>query len=353
LSGLAGNLRFVSTPVDPSWLPSTVAQSTAALVGIVGGLLVARFMSIDVEQRTLRNRLAEARERLTFVQGVRDRLGDELLQTRALSALTGWRSITLLIALRDKPNLPPQMVLDSIDHDGLDTAEIAPWLVTARGVVSETWSTPDALLPESESEPVKWSVTRRKAGLPDDEWDDLRAGVFEAVVDAKTSAAKKKRVALEEEERRKEAAAAAAQRPVIAAALRAGLLSVTGGTSLPGPAALFTPDRVMPPAAGPSSTAKLRDRIAQADDDGRRAQFEYDLADQAVKEHFLPSELTRAVWVLTGLTVVGLVWPVVALYLMPSYGNGAARFWVLTAFVVGIGTLLAYLWHTARRLKRG
>ena len=35
-------LVCVSTPVDPSWLPSAVAHSTAALVGIIGGLLVER-----------------------------------------------------------------------------------------------------------------------------------------------------------------------------------------------------------------------------------------------------------------------------------------------------------------------
>jgi hypothetical protein len=49
---MGDNVSFMAAqPVDPSWLPSTVAQSTAALVGIVGGLLVARFMSIDSDQK--------------------------------------------------------------------------------------------------------------------------------------------------------------------------------------------------------------------------------------------------------------------------------------------------------------
>src|SRR3954447_14151000 len=50
-------------PIDPSWLPSTAAQSTAALVAIVGGFLINRLIGIDSERRQAEQRLVEARER--------------------------------------------------------------------------------------------------------------------------------------------------------------------------------------------------------------------------------------------------------------------------------------------------
>jgi hypothetical protein len=56
---------------DPNWLLSSVAQSAAALVAIIGGFLVSRLVSLAVErnrllerQRDLANRLGLQRKRL-------------------------------------------------------------------------------------------------------------------------------------------------------------------------------------------------------------------------------------------------------------------------------------------------
>jgi len=50
---------------DPEWLPSTIVQSSAALVAIIGGLLVARLVGMTAERRSIRTRLEELNDLIT------------------------------------------------------------------------------------------------------------------------------------------------------------------------------------------------------------------------------------------------------------------------------------------------
>ncbi len=61
-------LSLVVTPTDPNSLPSTEAQSAAALVAIIGGFLVSRLVALSMERQGLERRLDEHRaeaDRLT------------------------------------------------------------------------------------------------------------------------------------------------------------------------------------------------------------------------------------------------------------------------------------------------
>src|SRR5690349_15864077 len=53
-------------PTDPNWLLSTTAQSAAALVAIIGGLLVSRLVGLAGERESLQRQLerSEAEEQL-------------------------------------------------------------------------------------------------------------------------------------------------------------------------------------------------------------------------------------------------------------------------------------------------
>lgn len=53
---------------DPEWLPSTIVQSSAALVAIVGGLLVARLVGIASDRAGLAKKRAELGDQLESVQ---------------------------------------------------------------------------------------------------------------------------------------------------------------------------------------------------------------------------------------------------------------------------------------------
>lgn len=52
---------------DPNWLLSTLAQSTAAVVAIVGGFLVSRLVQLSSEKEGLRRRLTTVRDDLSHV----------------------------------------------------------------------------------------------------------------------------------------------------------------------------------------------------------------------------------------------------------------------------------------------
>jgi hypothetical protein len=53
---------------DPAPFLSTIITATAALVAIIGGLLVARFVSLDSEERGSRKILADAADRLALAR---------------------------------------------------------------------------------------------------------------------------------------------------------------------------------------------------------------------------------------------------------------------------------------------
>lgn len=56
-------------PTDPTPFLSTIVATSAALVAIIGGLLVARFVSLDSDQRASRKILTDAAERLEVAKG--------------------------------------------------------------------------------------------------------------------------------------------------------------------------------------------------------------------------------------------------------------------------------------------
>ncbi|MFC2013361.1 hypothetical protein ACFLU8_00490 [Chloroflexota bacterium] len=45
--------------IDPNWLYSTIAQSSAAIVAIIGGFITASVLMLITEKRNLKNRLAD------------------------------------------------------------------------------------------------------------------------------------------------------------------------------------------------------------------------------------------------------------------------------------------------------
>jgi len=122
------------TAIDPSWLPSTVAQSTAALVAIVGGFMVSRFISIDSEMAGARRRLEEAQERYDAMLERKTRAEEALTRRTAREFLTDRQRIESLLS-SDGMSTAEQL-LDEEDC-GLSVEQLRPHLEEAVAVVTE------------------------------------------------------------------------------------------------------------------------------------------------------------------------------------------------------------------------
>ncbi len=53
---------------DPSWLYSTIAQSSAAIVAIIGGFITATVLSLAAEKRSIKNQLADKEVELNALE---------------------------------------------------------------------------------------------------------------------------------------------------------------------------------------------------------------------------------------------------------------------------------------------
>jgi hypothetical protein len=73
--------------IDPSPFLTTVVTTSAALVAIIGGLLVAKFVGLDSDQRTSRKILTAARERLELARRRAQKAWHDILRwTRTISS---------------------------------------------------------------------------------------------------------------------------------------------------------------------------------------------------------------------------------------------------------------------------
>ena len=90
--------------IDPSWLLSAVMQSTAALVAIVGGLVVSRLLSLAAERSTLERQIAMLNGRMDQASREAERLRSEMVAGDAAKAIDDWLDVLLKSGNPDLPN---------------------------------------------------------------------------------------------------------------------------------------------------------------------------------------------------------------------------------------------------------
>ncbi len=156
---------------DPGPFLSTVAASSAGLVAIVGGLLVARFVTLDSEQQGAQRVLDDANERLT----VAIRRSED-----ARLALKNW----------DVSDFFEKKVLRTIGDGTLDIAELrkiggytplsdedlGPLITEIHSQFDVARKTLRQLIPDPEqlSDADEWEMFRNQShGLPEINWDEV------------------------------------------------------------------------------------------------------------------------------------------------------------------------------------
>ena len=169
--------------IDPTPFLSTIVTASTALVAIIGGLLVARFISLDSDQRSSRQILAAAGDRL------------EVAQDRARAA---WRAILrwhaegffadpeIIEAVVDKGVVSPAelMRMASWPHD---PDELAPFVTE---VTEEAGRAREAITPRIRSDDVFWDGFRRRCpDLPEVRWPRVWEHVYDSIAREQAAAA--------------------------------------------------------------------------------------------------------------------------------------------------------------------
>ncbi|HEY3409003.1 MAG TPA: hypothetical protein VGK53_12590 [Propionicimonas sp.] len=326
-----------ATVADVNWLLSALAQATAALIAIVGGLLVSRYVTLHAEQQSAGRRVLDLARREAEADSSLATAKSNLASYRVADALDDDRVFEEFLARDMKPTVGG--VLRAIESDG---ADLDPELL-AEEIESMGQEMPEAIksiypLVPVTSRHATWSDFLREHSLK-----PVRRQLWMWVYDK----------ACEERRREAEKAARAARNTARNAGI-AGLLSA-GAFSAPSidvgslSAARWTARSQRELAQERSLEDQVADaaaRIGALRQERRLAEETYDATRQ-------PEGFGLALQVLTFLAVVGMGVPVVLMGFAPLALPDWGRATVIGLFFLGVAMLLRFLFVYAAFLRQG
>lgn len=309
---------------DPTPFLATVVGTSVTLAAIVGGLLVARFVSIDSDQRTSRKILADARERLDAAHqraaAARQEIldwdaGDFFWSLRVVEAIgAGVAAPRDLMRLEDWPHSEDDLrayAEQAVEEDRA-ARDILPKLVTQSG---DDWD----------------DFRRSTVSLPPIRWPRIWERVYEEITI---------KLAAEAEARRK---AAVARTPF---ALQMASLADSISTVSPSTRALI---RVMTDASKSdvrATAARRHDGLVTAHQVAQQQVHDYEGELRRVEEAHVEivrpdSRLWWGVGIVVVLALVGVALP---LWIMAQGPKDLASVrWLFWVFAAALAALLAYI----------
>ena len=170
---------------DPTPFLSTIVVTSAALVAIIGGLLVARFVSLDSDQRASRKVLGDAADRLAVA---RDRARTARQNVLRWEAYDFFESEAVVEAVVDE-GVTSAAELMRIANWPHEAAELAPF---AAEVADEAKRAREALAGRVSDSDGFWGEFRRAhPDLPDDRWPQVWEHVFDGITNELAEAARR------------------------------------------------------------------------------------------------------------------------------------------------------------------
>jgi hypothetical protein len=307
-------------PTDPGPLLSTIAGASSALVAIVGGLLVARFVTLDSEQQGAQRVLEDAEARLALARQRAQQAAGDLLRwgvrhflysREVLTAINeGVEDLAELRKVGDSTRLTDEELQPFVDEVGRELAQ-------AHEILEHAIPNPvdPKYVPYG-----GWEVFRRDtAGLPETNWDLAWEIVFDQIVERRPF----KRMAVRDR---------------------------------------FTPSMLALAGAGAPRTDWQAIRARRLDDleaDKERTAHQAEDLEGEVQRLRLardaivrPQGLTLGLVILGYFTAVGVVLPIGVIGLGPTYLGRTARMWLLAGFLTGLLALFVYMAVYALRLSR-
>jgi hypothetical protein len=299
-------LSLVVTPTDPNWLPSTEAQSAAALVAIIGGFLVSRLVALSMERQGLERRLDEHRaeaDRLTRRIAESDAEISEYAEKR-------FRRKLLPLVVAGQGALPDAELMPDTPR-GASDEEAASWAQEIRAEVSGLFSSIEGAMSGAEiSVPSSEELMARGVDLSGHDPD-----LIESI----------------------EMTIAARRRPK---SLLSGLdRSFIGVGALP----------VMPDFDSNISAMNLRETMAGQ---LRNRRDDIELLQEHLDRLASPTGVGWAVLALAAFSILGIIFPLVVMAIHPVPEGVALRTFMVVAFLVGLAGVLAFIWWQWSLLKK-
>lgn len=322
---------------DVNWLLSALAQASAAMIAIVGGLLVSRYVTLHAEQQAAGRRVADLTRREREAEA---RLAD------ARAALGLYDIDDLLIdedvfqVIIDKDLTPTvKDVLEAVDHDGenLNKELLTSRLEDLSADLGRAFKAIIPHVPESRSHP-SWPEFRRE--------HTFTVGNREAWQWAYDQICGFQR----DKAKRREAEDLKKSNPF--GSLLAGRdfgvdIDVLRNISLTGGVGGIAAQHEL------AHLAALRGRVDDADTEIRAIQQERRLAGETFEATRQPEGFGLALQVLSTLAVLGIAVPVVIMGFGVLDLPGWARGLVIGSFFAGIALLLRFLFVYASFLREG
>jgi hypothetical protein len=359
-------VTVVGVPVDPAPFLSTVILASAALVAIVGGLLVARFVGLDSDQQTSRKLIADASDRLAIARRRADAARRDLIRWRAQNFLDK-REVSIAIAggqtdISELRKLARTRLSDDELREVLRQA--AADIAALRG-----WLSPEAVRERIRSAEYRWEDFSRD-DMPALNYPQLAVRVFARFAaqvahdDEEKRRREEERRRRAEEKRQREASAYGSQLLGLAGGFKVNE-SLVNSLGLAGRSAkMFNPPdyssllkgpTIRPPDVTLIEANRHDDLVATAERASQRVEdLEEELRRLRQQHADVVKPDARLWWAVAILTAYAIAGVAVPLWVMSSGpASLTAVRWTFWPFAVGLVALIAYIaWYLLGLTRR-
>lgn len=298
--------------LDPGWLLSSLAQSTAAIVAIVGGFLVSRLVQLSSEREGLRRQLHHTLDELTHAEAAYAEAHD-FRRSNSERQFFGW--VIDELAAANLESVDREAVLQDNIPRGSSLDEMSQYLDAVIVSIEEARDKTRALVRGSDTSELELRDLRDRGLKISDSEEDL----YEAVVEA-----------------------LAAKLP----APRANPFGISStllrGSFAPDPVGRAADLRRLDDSIRDEQQLQSRVTSLEAVRDRTRAELE-------ILGH--PVGVTPAIVILAYYAVVGILVPISVLAIGVATLPAWASWLLFGLFSTGLGAVLVYIYWYAKSLK--
>lgn len=300
---------------DPNALLSTLSQSSAVMVAIIGGFLVSKLVAISSEREALKRQLKSTRQRLKHIQPAYDDAYRYRLEN-SRATFSDWISDDLVEAGLNEVDYQA-LTAEHIPR-GSSLEEMLPYAIDLHERVKKAYDKISPMLKGEYSDSSLGLDDLKSRGLKITEADE---SIFEDVFYKLKS-----------------------QLPEQPTTNFMGILS-----KMPNLASTMSLGAIRPAWSHEIDARRLDESIHEEQNlkeqlvaiESDISRLTYDLAKLGRPVGVLP-----AVWILALLSVVGIVLPVIVMAFEPTELNIALKLILIGSFIIGLFTVLGYIvWY--------